>query len=235
MQTTGKRVDRQPSKTSSISINEEELQDLRVEVVESIDTLFDLVQSLLRPAPHDRILDSLTEELPAFSTAFDERHVQDKFPHALEELTKRLGFANSLRRKWLSNSQVRYERLRMREIEEQQLALKRLYNIAKLIPPSIDNSFLDSGIAMSSTVSLKEKMLNTEPSPGDETPAFDDEAHSDKSDASATSYAVTVTQELSGGSTYVPLPPGNFYQELPFHCPYCFEFLTNIRSMKAWK
>lgn len=63
MQTTGKRVDRQPSKTSSISINEEELQDLRVEVVESIDTLFDLVQSLLRPAPHDRILDSLTEEL----------------------------------------------------------------------------------------------------------------------------------------------------------------------------
>lgn len=123
----------------------------------------------------------------------------------------------------------------MREIEEQQLALKRLSNIAGSTPPSIDNSFLDSGIAMSSTVSLKEKMLNTEPSPGDETPAFDDEAHSDKSDASATSYAVIVTQELSGGSTYVPLPPENFYQELPFHCPYCFGFLSNIRSMKAWK
>jgi hypothetical protein len=51
------------------------------------------------------------------------------------------------------------------------------------------------------------------------------------SDASATSYAVTMAKG-EDEPIRVPNPPLNFYKELPFECPYCFTLLSGIHTRR---
>jgi hypothetical protein len=55
------------------------------------------------------------------------------------------------------------------------------------------------------------------------------------SDASATSYNVTVSAKDPNGPIRVPKPPDEFYKERPSQCPYCCVFLSDVHTTKAWK
>jgi hypothetical protein len=202
--------------------DDESLQNAFEEVVESLDNLFDLAQTLQAPAPHDRLVDDLGSSLPQPAKDIDVRHVQDKFPNAPKVLAEKLGEANWQRRVWLAHTQARHA-AKMKRLQESELQARRNFD-----------STYGSRPTMSSTRSefpstLPRSTFDIAANPGDV------DSDSGISDGSATSYNVTVSAKDPNGPIRVPKPPDAYYEEKSFECPYCCIFLPDIHTMKAWK
>jgi hypothetical protein len=193
------------------SSDEPDIQELFTDVVETVDILYDLAPALLDPAPHDRIVDPLSKKIPPTDKGFDLRHARDKFPGASKELADRLGTAN-----WFRRGRLNYMR------EKQNIKLRQIEEARIRDQCSVAKSRQTTSTAISTV-------------PSTVLPSIFDHSKSDsESNASATSYAVTVTKGPDG-PIRVPRPPEEYYQELPFECPYCYISLANIRTMKSWK
>jgi hypothetical protein len=200
----------------------DELEDAFEEVVESLDNLFDLAQTLQAPAPHDRIVDEFGSYLPQTAKDIDIRHVQDKFPKAPKVLTECLGAANWQRRVWLAHNQTRHA-AKMKRLQESELQAGR----------NLDSTY-GSRPTMSTT---RSRLPSTLPTGTFDVAAYPGDGNSDSGilDGSATSYNVTVTEKDPNGPIRVPKPPDEYHKEEPFECPYCCIFLTDIHTIKAWK
>lgn len=193
-----------------------ELEDAYEEVVESLDNLFDLAQTLQAPAPHDRLVDDLGSYLPYTAKDIDIRHVQDKFPKAPKALAECLGAANWQRRVWLAHNQARHT-AKLKRLQESELHARR----------NLDSTY-GSRPTMSTT---RSRLPSTLPSGTFE----DGDSDSGISDGSATSYNVTVTAKDPNGPIRLPKPPDEYYKGEPFECPYCCIVLPDVHTMKAWK
>jgi hypothetical protein len=200
----------------------ETLQDAFEEIVESLDSLFDLAPTLQAPAPHDRLVDDFSSALPQTVKDIDIRHVHDKFPGASKVLAERLGTANWQRRVWLAHNQVRHA-AKMKRLQESELQARR----------NVDSTY-GSRATMSTT---RSNYPSTVPTSTFDTAANSGEGDSDSglSDASATSYNVTVTARHPDGPIRVPKPPEEYYKNQPFECPYCCVLLPDVHIMNAWK
>jgi hypothetical protein len=218
----------------------DELRDAYEEVAELLDSLYDLMPTLLAPASHDRLVDDLGSSLPQTTKDIDIRHVQDKYPNASKVLTEQLGIANWQRRVWLAHSQARHA-AKMKWLQESELQARHnvdstygsrptISTTGSNFPSSLQTSALDVNITRSNfPFAPPISILDATANPGD----IDSDAGN--SDGSATSYNVTVSEKDPSGPIQVPKPPDEYYEEKPFECPYCCLLLTDVHSMKAWK
>ncbi|KAI4192679.1 MAG: hypothetical protein LQ350_008597, partial [Teloschistes chrysophthalmus] len=88
-----------------------ELQQLQNSMASFIRNLYQAsVIIRKRPVPHDRLVKSAKIDT-SFYECFDERHVQENYPHTSPELSKRLGIANSRRRKFFKYREQHREKL----------------------------------------------------------------------------------------------------------------------------
>jgi hypothetical protein len=202
--------------------DDEPLQSVFEEVVESLDNLFDLAQTLQAPAPHDRLVDDLGSSLPQTAKDIDVRHVQDKFPNAPKVLAERLGEANWQRRVWLAHTRARHA-AKMKWLQESELQARRNVDSAYGSRPTMSSTRSEF------TSTLPRSTFDIVANPGD------GDSDSGISDGSATSYNVTVSAKDPNGPIRVPKPPDAYYEEKSFECPYCCIFLPDIHTMKAWK
>lgn len=216
---TGKLVqesETNPPQGDSPDAEAADLQECFSTVEDIIDDLFDFASTLQDPAPHDRIVNPLPAKIALAPSHFDIQHASSKFPMAPATLTQRLGEANWSRRSRLTYLKKNQEE-KLKQIEKEGINDERSMARSK---PTISTAIS----TMPSTV--MQSIFDGH------RPASDSE--SEISDASATSYAVTMAKG-GDGPIRVPKPPPNFYEELPFECPVCFTLLNNIRTGKAWK
>ena len=87
-----------------------ELTGLHEELVSIVDSLYQMSVLVRRPARHDILIDRDPEDVAKFEP-FDIRHVEEKFPDADRELVRKLGAANTRRRKHLNHLKRHHAKL----------------------------------------------------------------------------------------------------------------------------
>lgn len=87
-----------------------ELQQLREEVINIIDCLYQLSMLIRRPAQHDLLVGSRMNDKAEFAF-YDEEHVRNLYPRTEEQISQRLGRAITRRRKYLNYRERHHRKL----------------------------------------------------------------------------------------------------------------------------
>lgn len=191
-----------------------EILELQEIVATTINCLFQMSIFIRKPTQHDFYLRSKSADVSQFEP-FDYNHVRNKFPRANDLIAKRLGTANTKRRKYLKYREKH--------------AIKLAQGIDKIIE-NFDNyddshtSNYERGTAKTSNSGLFSETVATEYQI--QNTGFDDSV----SEISQTSYASTL---ISGGPLTIPSPPKGFQGGEAFVCPYCF-YLITINGTHSW-
>ena len=196
----------------NVEDRETEIQELQESLATNVNCLFQMSMLVRKPAQHDLHLGSRGADVAAFES-FDYNHVKEKYPKADDALVKRLGYANTRRRKYLKY--------------RERHAIKLRQGIGNVDLGAVNDRDLQehetieqgTGSVMSSTIVTDFEQWNI---------IFDDKASD--TDISQTSYAPTL---LSGKSVAIPPPPKASLGGVPFECPYCF-YVIKIDGVRAW-
>ena len=196
----------------NVEDRETQIQELQESLAANVNCLFQMSMLVRKPAQHDFHLSSRGADVAAFEP-FDYKHVKEKYPKADDALVKRLGYANTRRRKYLKYRERHATKLRQgignvdlgagddRDLQEQKIMEHGTRSV------------------LSSTIATELEQRNID---------FDDRASD--TDISRTSYAPTL---LSGGNIAIPPPPKTSLDGVPFECPYCF-YVIRIDGVRAW-
>lgn len=197
------------------------------------------------PAPHDRLVKSAKIDT-SFYEFFDERHVQEKYPHASQELVKRLGLAISKRRKYF----------KYREQHRQKLSASHNHNQIKDPVPS--NHIVRDNQSKSQIAGIQKKQAAGEEAlslrqsttekkstkastfvPQPNQAPLNLEVHDQQSDtATQTTYASV--QSLAQDHLRIPTLYNVSKGDREFECPFCYT-IVHLRSHelkkqeKEWK
>ncbi|KAL8708515.1 MAG: hypothetical protein Q9225_007585 [Loekoesia sp. 1 TL-2023] len=224
------------------TLSRTELQQLQHSMSSFIRNLYQIsIIVRTNPAPHDRLIKSAKIDT-SFYEFFDERHVQEKYPYASQELARRLGDAISKRRKYF----------KYREQHRQKLSVSQ--NQGRIRDPmaGIQNHPVMEIQSMSQIADAQKGPADEEETPSLRQPTSTWEsttASTFVAQPSQTPFNLKTIDQQSDTATQttyesvsssapdrlrIPNPPKVSQDAAEFECPYCFT-IYRFRARERWK
>ncbi|KAL8949422.1 MAG: hypothetical protein Q9222_004474 [Ikaeria aurantiellina] len=230
----------QDLEVSNVDGSETELQQLQHSISTFISNLFK-VSIIIRqsPAPHDRIVKSATIDTSHFQV-WDERYVQDKYPHADAMLVKRLGLAITKRRKYLIYREQHRQKLSRQLPERTEDPVAKANNASrfaasKAAPANNEEQGISSDLKAQSVAQPSGTLGSTKASsfvPRNIT-SVDFDAVDQHSEAGTQTSVGSVTSTRED-TLAIPPPPSASESGREFECPYCYT-ICFLRASDPWK
>lgn len=220
-----------------------ELQQLQHAISRFISNLYK-VSIIVRKhtVSRDRLVKSAKIDT-SFYEYFDEKHVREKYPLADEALVKRLGNANSRRRKYF----------KYREQHRQKLSSRQDAQLAGQSPAgeTVHRPVVEENLNLPTNHEEAETMTHGDHTPSLMSPSGVRESTTastfhpphisalrsdafDRLSEAGTQTSYGSTSSIQGDILAIPPPPKNSLDGREFECPYCFTICC-LRSTDPWQ